>query len=120
MAITFVVRTCRWAVATTKVHPMKGVMLQTKMLLQATLGKLIMSKILIAALLAAMTPSMAITSDASAKPMGGPILSGHPGGFHGGWGHGWGRGYGHRFGGVVVLGGESCRVWTRFGFVRVP
>ena len=48
-------------------------MLQTKMLLQATLGKLIMSKILIAALLAAMTPSMAITSDASAKPMGGPI-----------------------------------------------
>ena len=81
-----------------------------------------MSKTLTAALLATLTlaGSMAITSDASAKPMGGPILSGHPGGFHGGWGHGWGHGYGRRFGGVVVIGGESCRVWTQFGFFRVP
>ena len=80
-----------------------------------------MSKTLTAALLATLTltGSMAITSDASAKPMGGPILSGHPGWGHG-WGHGWRHGYGRRFGGVVVIGGESCRVPTRFGFVRVP
>jgi len=95
-------------------------MLQSEVLMQANLGELIMSKTLTAALLTALTltGSMAITSDVSAKPMGGPILSGHPGGH--GWGHGWGHGYGRRFGGVVVIGGESCRVWTRFGFVRVP
>src|SRR5215471_2325884 len=38
MAITFAFQTCRSAVATTQVHPMKGVMLQSKTLLQETLG----------------------------------------------------------------------------------
>jgi hypothetical protein len=89
-----------------------------------------MSKTMTTALLTALTltgASMVITSDVSAKapipimgrggPIGGPIPSGHPGT----WGHGAHGYYGRGFGGVVVIGAsETCRVWTRFGFVRVP
>ena len=89
-----------------------------------------MSKTLTAALLSALTLTgglTAITSDASARPPI-PLLgrNGNPGPFPPGVGHHWGHGYGHGygygrgFGSVVVIGGESCKVWTRFGFVRVP
>jgi hypothetical protein len=85
-----------------------------------------MSKTLTAALLTALTLTGALVANEASAKGAPPLPVGRAGPFPPGLGHQWGHGHGHGygygrgFGGVVVIGGESCRVWTRFGFVRVP